>query len=154
MKLRKRMSVSAIASGIKRKADGNGDESERGVADDDIDSVQDAEEKENDGLFGVELWDTRSQTPSVVVAAVFFGGDRVSPSSLVGRRETEDSSPPAELVSQEEPGAEASTEGMDGGEGVGKGKVDEDGLVVEGEGEIEEEVESEPERRGVVVEGE
>jgi hypothetical protein len=41
---------------------------------------------------------------------------------------------------------------MDGGEGVWKGEVDENGLVVEGEREVEEEVEGEPESGRVGVE--
>jgi hypothetical protein len=56
-------------------------------------------------------------------------------------------------VAQEDKGADAAAKGVDGGEGVWKGKVDEDGLVVEGEGEVEEEVEGEPERGRVCGEG-
>ena len=38
---------------------------------------------------------------------------------------------------------------MEGGEGIGKGEADEDELVVEGEAEVEEKVEGEPEGLGV-----
>ena len=109
-----------------RRTDRNGDKPEGGVTDDDIDSVQDAEEEEDDGFFRVESWDTRPRSPSLVFFVCPSGGEA------------------ALLVPQEDPCADGTAEGVDGGESIRKRKVDEHGLVVKSEGEIEEEIEGEP----------
>lgn len=120
--------------------DRNGDKPEGGVADDDVDGVQDAEQEEHERFSGVEAGDTRARTPApslVVVVDVLLA-------SRSG----------ALLEAEEGVGADGAAEGVDGGEGVWERKVDEDRLVVESEGETEEEVEREPERRRGRVEGE